>query len=295
MTPRRFFLHSGLLAVLLAQMPTLDAQVAKPPSPLTVEEVVQLNKEGFSEEVIVTKIRKNGKAFDLSTDELVELRKIGVSDNVIKFLLDPSQPYVPPAPPPPPQPVAAAGNHPDPAPAPVVPSQPAKQYPPEPNASKVPPEPGLYRFPAEAPLKIDVKLLLGSEAKGSLLKKGKVVAYIIGPAARTRIKEPAPVFYLRLAEGKAIEEIVLVALERKSDRREVEMGPSGKKQEFKAEAIRQYDSLEIGAQLFKITPVKLAKGEYLFLQIGSAEPPKGSYGKGFDFGIEEPAPATKKK
>jgi hypothetical protein len=159
----------------------------------------------------------------------------------------------------------------------------------------VPAEPGLYRFPAEALLKIDVKLLLGSEAKGSLLKKGKVVAYITGAAARTRIKEPSPVFYLRLPEGKAIEEIVLITLERKSNSREVEMGPSGKKQEFKAEAIRQYDSLEIGPQLFKITPVKLAKGEYLFLQIGSAEPPKGSYGKGFDFGIEEPAPATKKK
>ena len=162
-----------MLAVLLAQRLTLDAQVAKPPSPLTVEEVVQLNKEGFSEEVIITKIRKNGKAFDLSTDELVELRKIGVSDNVIKFLLDPSQPYVPPAPPPPPQPAAPPVNRPEPPPAPVVPSQPAKQYPPEPNASKVPPEPGLYRFPGDAPIKIDVKLLLGSGGKRLTFEEGK--------------------------------------------------------------------------------------------------------------------------
>jgi hypothetical protein len=297
MTSFRLFLHSGLLAAgLVLAFAGAGAQVAsKPPAPMTVEEVVQLNKAGFSEEVIITKIKKNLKAFDLSTEELVELKKDGLSDNVIRFLLDPSQPYVPPAPPTPlPTPAAASPSRPESA-APVIPSQPAKQYPPDPNASKVPAEPGLYRFPEGGPLKIDVKLLLGSEAKGGLLKKGKVVAYIIGPVARTRIKEAAPIFYLRLAEGKAIEEIVLIALERKSDRRELEMGPSGKKQEFKAEAIRQFDSLEVGAQLFRIAPTKLSTGEYLFFQIGSAEPPKGSYGKGFDFGIEEPAPAHKKK
>ena len=33
---------------------------------------------------------------------------------------------------------------------------------------------------------------------------------------------------------------------------------------------------------------KLGMGEYLFFQLGSAEPPKGIYGKGFDFGIGDP-------
>jgi hypothetical protein len=291
MTSLRLRLHICMVILVVARITLVDAQVSKSPASLTVEEVVQLSTEGFSEEVIITKIRKNAKAFDLSTEELVELRKIGLTDNVIKFLLDPAQPYVPPAPPAAP-PVAASPSHPDPAPLP--PAQPAKKYPPDPNSSRVPAEPGLYRFPAKDPLKTDVKILLGSEEKGSLLKKGKVIAYIIGPAAKTRMKEPALVFYLRLAEGKAIEEIILIALDRKKDRRELEMGPSGKKQEFKAEAIRQFDSLEIGLQLFRLTPAKLTKGEYLFLQIGSAEPAKGSYGKGFDFGIDEAAAAPKK-
>ena len=124
---------------------------------------------------------------------------------------------------------------------------------------------------------------------------GKSSARNIRVASPRKTRDTSRFVSDQSAEGKAIEEIVLIALERKSDRRELEMGPSGKKQEFKAEAIRQFDSLEIGAQLFRITPAKLSTGEYLFFQIGSAEPPKGSYGKGFDFGIEEPAPAQKKK
>ena len=54
---------------------------------------MKLTKSGFSEEIIITKIRKGGKSFDLSTDELLALKKAGVADNVIKYLLDPAQPY----------------------------------------------------------------------------------------------------------------------------------------------------------------------------------------------------------
>jgi hypothetical protein len=281
-------LHVWLLAVFLACVfPPAGAQVTKQSSSLSVEEVVEMNKEGFAEDVIVTRIKKNGKAFDLNNDELVELKKLGLSDTVIKFLLDPSQPYIPPPPP--------VVNRPD--PATVAPPVPAKQYPKDANTSRVPAEPGLYRLQDDPPLKIELKLLLGAEEKGGLgpLKKGKVVSYIIGPASKTRIKDLAPVFYLRLEPGKGIEEIVLMTLERKNDRRELDLGSSGKKPEFKSEAMRPFDSIEIGLQLFRITTAKLTPGEYIFFQIGSAEPPKGSYGKGFDFGIDEPAPLPKKR
>ena len=59
---------------------------------LTVEDVVKMSRAGFAEELIVTKIKKNGKAFDLSTDEMFELKKQGLSDALIKVLLDPTQP-----------------------------------------------------------------------------------------------------------------------------------------------------------------------------------------------------------
>jgi hypothetical protein len=98
-----------------------------------------------------------------------------------------------------------------------------------------------------------------------------------------RVQEAAPEFYIRLMEGKGIEEVALVALSRKSDRRELEMGP---KPELKAESVRAFDPLEVGPQLFKVTAAKLGPGEYLFFLIGSAEAAKGSLGKGYDFGID---------
>jgi hypothetical protein len=282
----RFLFVTAILAAVF--VPGARAQGPRSGDSLTVEEVVKLSKAGFSEEVIITRIRKNGKAFDLSTDELVELKKTGIGDSIIKFLLDPSQPYTPAPVLPTPLPNRTEG----PAALPPPPSPPAKHYPADAYASRVPPEPGLYRFPGEVPVRVDIKILLGTNEGAGLgkvlMKKGKVIAYLVGPASKTRIKEPAPVFYMRLPEGKAIEEIVLVAFDRKSGRREIEMGPPGPKQELKAEAMRQFDALEVGQALFKLTPAKLARGEYLFFQLGSAEPPKGSYGKGFDFAIDEP-------
>ena len=271
------------ILLLTAWLPAIGAAQAAPASaPLSVEEVVKMSQSGFAEDVIITKIKKNGKPFDLSTDELIEIRKLGVTDNVIKYLLDPSQPYA--------QPKAEAG--------PAKPSGPAKKYPEDPNASRVPPEPGLYRFQQDAPVAVDIKLLLG-EKQGAglgkvLMKKGKVIAYLVGGKAKTRVTEFMPVFYLRLPEGKGIEEVLLVALESKNDRRNLDMGPPGPKPELKPETMRQFDSLEVGASLFKVTPASLGMGEYLFFLIGTAEPPKGNYGKGYDFGVQPPEAGKKR-
>ncbi len=272
--------RSTLAAVLLAALvPVIGATQEAPPSaPLSVEEVVKMSQNGFAEDVIITKIKKNGKPFDLSTDELIEIRKLGVSDNVIKYLLDPSQPYAPKA-----EPAAAAPR----------PSGPARKYPDDPNAGRVPADPGVYRFQQNAPVTIPVKLLLG-EKQGAglgkvLMKKGKIVAYVVGAKAKVRVTEFTPVFYLRLPpELKGVEELLLVALEQKNDRRELDMGPPGPKPQLKPETMRQFDSLEVGAGLFKLTPATLGTGEYLFFLIGTADPSKGNYGKGYDFGVQPP-------
>jgi hypothetical protein len=173
----------------------------------------------------------------------------------------------------------------------MAPSVPAKHYPADDRASSIPPELGLYRVSSDAIVRLDTKILLGTKEGAGLgkvlMKKGKISAYLVGPTAKNRIKEISPVFYMRLSEGKAIEDVILVAFDRKNDRREIEMGPPGPKPELKAEAMRQFDALEVGPSLYKLTPTKLTKGEYFFFQLGSAEPPKGSYGKGFDFGVDE--------
>jgi hypothetical protein len=276
-----------LFALATACLRLCAGQQPRTAVPLSVEEVVKMTQAGFADDVIITRIKKNGKAFDLSTEELLDLKNAGVRDGVITFLLDPSQPYTPPAPPAPQPVVEKPPEKPPEKPAP--PAVPPKQYPKDPYAAKAPPEPGLYRFISEAPAAIEMKLLLGTKEGAGfgklLLKKGELVAYMAGAGSATRTKDAAPRFYLRLPEGKGIEEVVLIALERKADRREIGMGP-GPKQEIKPAAVRQFDSLEVGPHLFRITPGKLAKGEYLFFLLGSAEPPKGSSGKGYDFGVD---------
>ena len=279
MTRPRTLLGVALFAWSVACPQSLPAQT-KEAAPLTLEDVVQLHKAGLSDEVIVTKIRKGAKAFDLNAGELLELKANGISETILKYLLDPALPYTTPPPPPAPQP----GTAPPPPPAPT------RKFPADAHASRIPTDPGLYRVEGESVGKIDVKSLLGTKESAGLgkvlLKKEKVTAYLVPAKSKTRIRESAPVFYLRLAEGKLIEDIVLAAMAVKKDRRELEMGPPAPKQELKAEVIRQFDALEVGPQLFRLTTPGIKPGEYLFLQMGSAEPPKGSYGKGFDFGVE---------
>jgi hypothetical protein len=106
---------------------------------LTLEDVLKLVRSGVSEEVIVARIKRFNKPFDLNPDEILELKRGGVSDTVVKFLLDPTPPYVPPAPPPPPAP--------DVKPAAAAPPVPPK----DPLTLKLPPEPGSYRLAQSSP------------------------------------------------------------------------------------------------------------------------------------------------
>jgi hypothetical protein len=275
---RRLREFTLILYVLLpgASVSTVSAQSAPNGVPLSLDQVLKLSQAGVSEDLIITTIRKNGKPFDLSPDEILVLKKSGISETVIEFLLDPSRPYTPPAPKPVEQPPA-------PTPKPV----PDKKYPDDPNTARVPTDPGLYSFLRGSPAKVDIRMLLGQKEGGFLLKKAKSLAYLVGPSAKLRVPEGVTTFYIKLAEGKGIEELLLVALERKNDRRELDPG-QGPKPELKPEALRQFDSLEVGPGLYRLTPAKLSSGEYLFYLSGTAEPAKGNYGKGYDFGVDAP-------
>jgi hypothetical protein len=227
-------------------------------TPLSLEGIVAMVQAGLPEDVVIPKIKKNNKSFDLNADELVDLKKQGLTELEIKFLLDPTQPYTP--------------------------APPAKHYPGDTHSTAVPPEPGLYLFPGDAVQQLELKMLLGQK-EGGLLKKSGSVAYLAGPDSRNKVKELSPVFYMRLPEGKSMEEIVLVALETKKDRRELDLGPHQKEQ-LKPNIVRQFDTLEVGPHLYRITVSKLTPGQYLFFMTGSTDPAKGNYGKGYDFAVE---------
>ncbi len=60
-----------------------------PPKPgLTVDDVVKMLDAGLSEDIILTKIHASNQSFDLSTDDLVRLKKAKASDAVIKTMMD---------------------------------------------------------------------------------------------------------------------------------------------------------------------------------------------------------------
>jgi hypothetical protein len=97
------------------------AQSAAASPPLSLEDIVKDSQSGIPEDLLITKIKKNNKAFNLSGDEVRELTNMGISTTVIRYLIDPS---LPPPPPPAPPPVAPSVK-----PAAPVPKLPARPTP----------------------------------------------------------------------------------------------------------------------------------------------------------------------
>jgi hypothetical protein len=124
-----------LVTCVSAQIPTND-QAATANLPAGVQDVVQLTKAGIGEDPILAKIKKANISYDLTTDQIISLKNLGVSENVITALIGSSaapQPAASPAPVVPPAPVAKANSTPAATPPPV-PTEP----PPAPPAEAAP-------------------------------------------------------------------------------------------------------------------------------------------------------------
>jgi hypothetical protein len=82
----------GLILLLLALLPTTTIHASDPAEQqqaksLTVGDVVKMFQNGIGDDVIIAKLNKEGKAFDLSADDLIELKKAGVSNSVLKAMM----------------------------------------------------------------------------------------------------------------------------------------------------------------------------------------------------------------
>lgn len=65
---------------------------------LTADDVIAMGQAGIGEDLIIAKLRSANQIFDLSTDEMVRLKKAGVSEAVIWVMLDPkAESKAPPA------------------------------------------------------------------------------------------------------------------------------------------------------------------------------------------------------
>jgi hypothetical protein len=245
---------------------------------LTIEEVLRLSKAPVADELIIARVKRNGKAFDLNTDEILVLKNSGVSETVIKYLLDPSLPYSPSPPPPP-----ATG----PPPRPVKPSS-------DPLASKVPPDPGMYYLkPAEEFLQLDLKPIVPYKQPGKVSKlsvgmvKGHIIGSMAGATAKTRAADGAAVFYFRLGDKAAIDDITLLSLQPESNRRQLDFGTKPGKPVFPPKSVHQFESKEVDPGLFRLTAPIESHMEYVFFILGSGDDKKGVLGRGYEFGTDK--------
>lgn len=122
------------------------------------------------------------------------------------------------------------------------------------------------------------------------IKSVKSKAYLQG-AHSSVVVGLKPTIELELPKGDTIDNYILVEMDGKGDRRELEVGSAGGivggKSGVRAEAIRKTAAIPLGGTKFKLSLDKpLEKGEYIVYIVGSADHIKGIYGKGFDFTVE---------
>ena len=66
-------------------------RASPPPSGMTNTDVLALKAAGFSDDLIVSKIKSSRCAFRLDTSDLIDLKKSGLSDRVIGAMMDKAQ------------------------------------------------------------------------------------------------------------------------------------------------------------------------------------------------------------
>jgi hypothetical protein len=272
----------GFLIVMFASGAILWGQEAPARGEsLSLEELIKFAKAGEADDLIIARIKRNAKAFDLNADEIAELQKSGMSGVVIRYLVDPSLPYSP-APPPAP----AAGP-------PVAPPLVVKP-PSDPIALKVPPDSGIYYLTDHGDfVTLHIKPVVPSKQPGRIaaisggLLGGHIIGSVIDSSAKTRVAGRNATFYLRLGEKATIDDLALLSLHAGEGRRNLDFGTKVGKPVFPVKAVRSFDSKEMATGLFRLSVPLTSPGEYLFFLLGSGDDKKGLLGRGYDFGVDQ--------
>jgi hypothetical protein len=122
------------------------------------------------------------------------------------------------------------------------------------------------------------------------IKSVKSKAYLQGQHAAIIVSK-SPNIEMELPPGDSVDNYILVKMDPKGDRRELEVGSAGGvvggKQGIRAESIVKTSSDALGGRKFKISASETLKsGEYILYVVGSADFQKGVFGKGYDFTVE---------
>src|SRR5690349_10201113 len=83
------------LTIIIQPIGVTASRVSQAAARLSLSEVVRSVRAGEPEETIVARIKRNARSFDLTKEEKDELKREGVSDTIIKYLMEPALPYTP--------------------------------------------------------------------------------------------------------------------------------------------------------------------------------------------------------
>ncbi|MGB2662577.1 MAG: hypothetical protein WAK48_01150 [Candidatus Acidiferrum sp.] len=220
---------------------------------LTNQSIIDMASMGLSDDVIIAKIRSASGTdelkFDTSIDGLKALKAGNVSDAVIKVMINPA---------PPPGPVIAA----------------ASAISLDPNLP--PPEVGVYWKNGAAFILIQGQAIAQAKAGGRAasyftygIRGQHWDATLNGATSNNVVKDRRPLFYFYVPEGTDATDYLLIKLEKKSDRREFQVGSfggiGGGKSGVKKEKEVSFKSEHVGIRIYKITvESELKPGEYAF-------------------------------
>jgi hypothetical protein len=249
-----------------------EIDLAPVSKPMTVQDVIKLSKAGLGDNLIIQQLRKKNQRFDLSTDQLLQLKAASVSDAVIQVMIDPA---------------------PRPSPVPVSIAPPAET--PAKVASAVgPQEIGVYAKIKGAWSEVLPEVV--NWKSGGVMKNVATVGivkedlngHVNGATSRNRLTNPVE-FLIVVPDGIAITEYQLLRLHEHGSNREFRTVTGGV---FHVSGgatrdLMPFDGTRVSARTYTVTLPGLATGEYGFLPPSPATANAASSGKIYSFRIIE--------
>ena len=263
-----------------APKPAAPALPSQPASTgLSTDDVIAMVKAGLGEDVVILAVRREEKMFDLTALELVQLKQAGVSDNVLKVMLDPKAEVDSVAP-------AATVGNPNPAPTDSV-------------VSPLGPDAEIGVYTKKKGEWVELLPEVVNWKTGGILKrvatagivKGDVNGYLDSPNSRNTVVTPVE-FIIYMPEGIAITEYQLLRFRPNKDYREFRTVTGGVFH-AKGGAMRDlvpFEGKKLMNRMYEVVlPSNLGAGEYGFLPPGAFNSANSasSLGKVFSFRILE--------
>ncbi len=284
----------GLLAKLFlvltlslsAAAQSTEIYLGPPAKAMTVQDVIKMSKVGLSDDLIVEQLKAKGQRFDLTTDQLIQLKTAKVSERVIQVMMNPKYvpaavatktapaPSVPPANnPSPPQPLSQPAPPPSVAPASDVKTD---------ASDAVPGKLGVYVkikgvWTELVPEQVSWKSggMARSVISGGIVK-GDVNGYIDGGVSNYRVNTPLELLIV-VPEGFNIADYQLLKLREHEEFRDFRSVNGGvfHSSGGAARDVIPFASVQVAPRTYHVT-ISTALGEYGLLPPGGFAAMNGS-------------------